>query len=163
MIVSREMIKKDLKSVQHAQETTSKTYFQLASSFGYSLTEREMDVEESSESQPTEVVVTKHDDIVALIKITPKEDRSLTADVQIALIGDNYAKDIVCEELSFLLQHYASHENITRFTSFIFEDDVDERDLLVACGFDQEGVFDEHIYFRGTYRNLFVYGTRRGG
>lgn len=65
------------------------------------------------------------------------------------------------DEVISFINALCQNQGITRITSFVFPEEVLEQKLLKKIGLVKEVRFREQIYWRGGYRDLYLYGTDR--
>lgn len=160
MIITRELIKEDLDSVQNLQQTGIDSFCLLQSAFGYSLTERIVQ-SEKQQNLHKEFVVCKEDTILGFFRIKERNEISQTSEIQLKISNNSNHPTVISEELTYMLDQVTKFENVTRYYCFLFDHEKDEQNILQQCNFELEGSYDEHIYHRGRYLNLLIFGTDR--
>ena len=69
--------------------------------------------------------------------------------------------EINSDQVISFINALCKKQGITRITSFVFPEEILEQNLLKKIGLDKEVRFRSQIYWRGGYRDLYLYGTDR--
>ncbi|RAP31303.1 hypothetical protein DID76_03060 [Candidatus Marinamargulisbacteria bacterium SCGC AG-414-C22] len=140
------------------QNRSQNSFSLLHSVLGY--TQTEWMIEKKSETSIKEFVINDKDKNFAFIRIKPKDSLSQSTEIQIHCF-ESEEKFNTSTVLKNLLNQIKNYENVTRFYCFLFPHEQAEQTILNSIGFVQEATYDQHIFSKGKYLDLLVFGTER--
>lgn len=140
------------------QNGTLNSFSSLHTALGYSLTEWRC--EENLKTAFKEVILEYNTKALGSIRIKTKDPVAQSAEIQLYAFPD--ADPVLFEQkLKQLLEQLVEYENTTRFYCFVFYFEKMLIKILTALDFKQEAVFEQHIYSRGKYWDLLLFGSQR--
>ena len=160
----REMNENDISVLFQNARLKQSSYFILHSVLGYSLTEWKVECLERLRKSYRDLVVEEPSSTLwGAIRLGPEDTISRMIRVQpLVLSVRPEGETLMQESLKSVIEKLFLFKNITRFCSFIFPWEEEEKRLLEGNGFEKEGVLSRQIYFRGVYHDLLMFGTDRG-
>lgn len=135
-----------------------RSYNDLRSSQGSSYSEIEVMLGEPNGNHHEFCVEDGCRNLAGFLRIQSVDKGNRSAKIQLlCFIPDRFSA-----ALKMLMHYLYNHEHVDRFYSFLFPEEEVEAAALCACGFTPEARLKEYVYITGVYRDLLIFGTRRG-
>jgi hypothetical protein len=158
-ITFQELSLDQLKIVFEQFYNTKHAYGVLASVFGYSFTEFQIEIKNSPEAKESFAIVTP-EGISAVIQLEQIDWISRSMRIYLGVQLDQNFNEIKTA-IKYLLDTLWRFKGLTRFYTYLLSDEQAEKEILAALGFTKEVHLDEHVYIDGHYRDLEIWGTTR--
>lgn len=127
----------------------------LSSVHGYSLSELEVEMQESA--YPQTAVVLVGDDPVGVIRSENPDMGSQS----IRVLLDIYTT-VSGSEFTPYFEELASR-GFTRLYAYVLAHEAEVKSILGSCGFVKEVHLSSHVFIQGLYVDMEIWGTRRCG
>ncbi len=158
MIKINECKNSSVSSLYQIQFDTPNSFSLLHSVYGY--TKTEWNIEKSRDCTFKEFEIFYNNDRCAFLRLKNKDTLSQTFEIQIHCMSRKHIDDITSEIRMVLIKLF-NFEHISRFYCYLFPHELIEMEILSALGFHQEAIFDQHIFSKGKYLDLYIFGTER--
>ncbi len=148
----------NISTLYSIQNDSENSFSLLHSVLGY--TQTEWMIEKKSVTASKEFIILDEKSPHAFVRIKPKDSTSQSVEIQVHCLRTCHQFNI-SSPLKTILTQIINYENTTRFYCFLFPFEKKEQSLLKNLGFSQEAIYDQHIYSKGKYLDLLVFGTER--
>jgi len=156
----RECDGNDIATLYEIQNQSENSFSLMHSVFGY--TQTEWGIEQKNGADKQSFVMTDRVNDLGFIRLKRKDDVSQSVELQLSMMSDAPKGVDPADVITEIMYQMEKYKNVTRFYSFIFDHETDEKKVLEDAGFIQEAVFDDHIFSQGRYLDVLVYGIERG-
>lgn len=134
-------------------------YGLLSSTHGYSLTELTQESMNTPDYKQEMALVTE-DEILGCVRFDQKDWINRSLRVAISLKPKVSIESLISPTQS-LLNSFIQYEGIDRFYIYILSTENGLKTMLSTLEFQQEAILEEHVYIRGKYEDLEIWGTER--
>lgn len=150
----------DIATLYDIQNSSENSFSLLHSVFGYTQTEWGIEYKKGGDKQS--FVISEKGNDYGYIRLKRNDDVSQSVELQLNVREVKAGSLDISDVITEIMYQMEKYKNITRFYSFVFDHEIEEKKVLEDSGFAKEAVFDDHIFSQGRYLDVLVYGLERG-
>lgn len=157
----RDLIIEDLQFLDQATGVL-KSYILDRSSLGLSKTELKQSLKGLDPHRRELVMIDNEKQIQGFLRLHKPNLISRSMRIQ-PLFFENVDQNQYSTTCQTLIRDIVEYENISRFYSYLLEEEEVEAQILQTCGFEIEARLNKQVFANGSYKTQLVMGTDRLG
>lgn len=103
------------------------------------------------------LAVSVDEEMIGLVSLEEKRSES-TAEIGIWVHPDHHGQGYGSEASRLLVDHGFRELRYHRIIALAYESNEASRKIWDKLGFEEEGAFREHVYHKGEYEDVYIYG-----